>query len=147
MQPLRPRFEAKFVRRGADDCWLWTAARDRYGYGRIGVGGARNIDKAHRVSYRLYVGPIPDGLCVLHRCDNPPCVNPRHLFLGTKGDNQRDMARKGRARGSHPARITSADVPGIRERFARGERQRMIAADYGVTQGYISKVVRGRVQL
>lgn len=73
-------------------CWEWLGNKDRTGYGRFGRGGRA----AHRFAYRLWNGPIPDGLSVLHRCDNPGCVKPGHLWLGTQSDNLRDMASKGR---------------------------------------------------
>lgn len=94
---LEQRFWAKVKK--ADGCWLWTGAGSRKGeHGRIGIGGrSEGIALAHRLSWELHHGPVPDGFCVCHRCDNPPCVNPAHLFLGTKGDNNRDMYAKGRA--------------------------------------------------
>lgn len=92
--PLADRFWSK-VRIGLpDECWEWQACRKRYGYGEL-KAGERN-DKAHRVAYRLTYGPIPDGLWVLHRCDNPPCCNSRHLFLGDSAANVEDRHRKGR---------------------------------------------------
>jgi hypothetical protein len=82
-------------------CWEWKLSRDRAGYGRLKIQlGARDkfrYDSAHRFAYATLVGPIPDNLCVLHRCDNPPCCNPDHLFLGTNKDNMADMIAKGRA--------------------------------------------------
>ncbi len=88
------KFESKIDKRG--DCWIWTGALFVSGYGKIQRGGKRL--RAHRVSYELFVGEIPDGLHVLHDCDNPPCVKPAHLFLGTHLDNMMDMERKGRAK-------------------------------------------------
>lgn len=79
----------------AGDCWIWTRCRDRRGYGRFSAKGHR---RAHRFSWALTNGPIPPGMCVLHRCDNPPCVNPAHLFVGTSNDNVADMMAKGRFR-------------------------------------------------
>lgn len=89
-----PKQEAAWNERGSfDGCWEWKGFTNPKGYGII-AGSGQVL--AHRVSYRELVGPIPDGLCVLHRCDNPPCYNPAHLFLGTRADNNRDMRDKGR---------------------------------------------------
>lgn len=98
---LRQRFEAKYEPIPECGCWLWTAAENEKGYGVIGVGG-RGTGKryAHRVSYELHVGPVPDGMCVLHKCDTPLCVNPDHLFLGTVADNVNDMTFKDRGKRS-----------------------------------------------
>lgn len=95
---LLPRFE-KFVFPDPNSgCWLWGGSEGTQGYGQFGVrvGGKSMPKLAHRVAWALYRGPIPDGICVLHRCDVRLCVNPDHLFLGSVPDNQRDMARKGR---------------------------------------------------
>ena len=80
----------------ADDCWEWTGARTALGYGRI--KGDRCTVQTHRLAYELTYGPIPDGLFVMHSCDNPPCCNPAHLAVGTNADNVHDSMRKGRAR-------------------------------------------------
>lgn len=82
------------------DCWIWTASKRNKGYGAIAwkdrETGEMIQERAHRLSYRLFVGRIPENLFVLHHCDNPACCNPDHLFLGTKADNNRDMVEKGR---------------------------------------------------
>jgi hypothetical protein len=111
MKPVRPiaiRFWEKVDKPGgADACWLWTGTPDVNGYGKLWWFDHTNKGKfAHRISWELHNGPIPDGLFVLHSCDNPPCVNPKHLFLGTQLDNMRDMVAKGRDR--NPAAINRA---------------------------------------
>tara|TARA_Y100000310_G_scaffold14352_1_gene14541 strand:- start:175 stop:714 length:540 start_codon:yes stop_codon:yes gene_type:complete len=103
---LEERFWAK-VKKGPG-CWLWTGATRPGGYGNLFTfrdkGRRNHFTSAHRASWEIHYGPIPDGLLVCHRCDNPPCVKPEHLFLGTNKDNQRDRRQKGRA-------IDTADVP------------------------------------
>jgi hypothetical protein len=90
------RFWAKVKK--TETCWTWTAYRDPQGYGTFSVGprATHAPHRAHRVAWELTNGQIPDGSLVLHRCDNPSCVNPKHLFLGTHQDNQRDKVAKGR---------------------------------------------------
>jgi hypothetical protein len=82
---------------GASDCWHWTGARNTFGYGRMTHKG--RLEVAHRLSWESFRGPIPAGLSVLHRCDNPSCINPDHLWLGTYSDNLRDAWAKGRHKG------------------------------------------------
>jgi len=91
----KSRFWAKVDKSGPNGCWLWTAAKDKDGYGRFQLQGRPVY--AQRVAYQLCVGPIGQGLLALHRCDNPPCVNPAHLFLGSVRDNAEDASTKGRA--------------------------------------------------
>lgn len=99
-QPLTQRFAGKFRIDTQTGCWPWTAAVDYHGYGRIQMGPrGGGVIIAPRASWLIHNGPIPEGMCVLHRCDNPPCVNPDHLWLGTRSDNQRDMMAKGRGGG------------------------------------------------
>lgn len=88
------RFDAKVDKSGPGGCWVWTGKRSREGYGRFSLDG--RLVNAHRWSWERAVGPIPNGLLVCHHCDNPPCVNPEHLFVGTIQDNTRDMLAKGR---------------------------------------------------
>lgn len=93
---MTPGLRAEFwsrVERGTD-CWEWTRQRDRYGYGRFWLEGKHR--KAHRVAWELTRGPIPAGLYVCHSCDNPSCVRPLHLHLGTNADNQREAVARGR---------------------------------------------------
>lgn len=93
-RPLEDRLWEK-VERDPVGCWIWRAALDTAGYGQIGDGNKKLL-MAHRAVYTLCIGPIPPGLQVCHTCDNPICVRPTHLFLGTAFDNMRDMADKGR---------------------------------------------------
>lgn len=94
-RPTSVRFMAKVLKH-ENGCWLWQASGIPAGYGTFSVRGKKC--RAHRVSYGLFVGPVPAEKCVLHKCDTPKCVNPEHLFLGTHLDNVRDKIRKGRAR-------------------------------------------------
>lgn len=92
---VEERFWAKVKR--VDGCWIWTAHRHDFGYGKIGLGyTSKNSEYAHRLSWMIHNGDIPDGLSVLHKCDNPACVNPAHLYLGTQADNVRDMYARNR---------------------------------------------------
>lgn len=96
---LEERFWKKVDKRGPNECWLWTASKDRWGYGVFTEKRKKKWISAHRLSWRLHTGkPAPTNLCVLHRCDKPACVNPSHLFLGTQSDNVADMMAKGRCR-------------------------------------------------
>ena len=105
--PIYERFNQKFIPEPNTGCWLWIARLNNRGYGVIGRGRRGDgTTAAHRVSWELFCGLIPNGMHVLHKCDNPPCVNPQHLFLGTHGDNMRDAVRKGRAN-SYTARQSS----------------------------------------
>jgi hypothetical protein len=118
-------------------CWTWTGSIHPKGYGYVHFDG--RWGKAHRVAYALAYGHLPAELHVLHRCDNPPCVNPDHLFVGTNTDNIADRVRKGRSRSlrgaEHPqAKLTEADV---REILSSGEPQRRAAKRYGVTKALI----------
>lgn len=91
---LEERFWEKVQK--SSGCWLWMAAKANYGYGVINLGTGLGLVRAHRLSWAMHNGPVPEGREVCHRCDVPACVNPAHLFLGTHGDNMRDMVKKGR---------------------------------------------------
>jgi hypothetical protein len=156
-RPLADRFWEKVSRGGStDECWGWNGARHLHGYGIILEGGRGSVPiGAHRASWLLHNGPIPDGLWVLHKCDNPPCCNPEHLFLGTVKDNSVDCARKGRVRGGMPkgknrgavnvqAKLTDAAVLAIREEYASGRATYYtLAEQHGVTSSTIGLIVRG----
>ena len=129
------------------DCWFWVGSRDNGGYGVL--PGAMNETKAHRVSYRLFVGEIPAGMKVLHSCDTPCCVNPAHLRTGSQSENVADMCAKGRQRaiplcGSRNpmAKATPEIVAAIRGEFERGTTQRQIARDFSLSLMTINRIVR-----
>lgn len=128
------------------NCWEWTANLNHKGYGQKSWFG--RMTPSHRISWMLSNGNIPDGLWVLHKCDNRKCVNPDHLFLGTHQDNMDDMMIKGRRadrRGeNHPnVRITDLQVIDIRECYAKGNvSQRELAKKYNVWPQQISRIVR-----
>lgn len=154
-----------------DDCWPWLLDTQAGGYGQLQRRGVSQQPLlAHRVAWELCYGPIPAGQHVLHRCDNPPCCRPSHLFLGTQVDNANDRHAKGRTasgdangartkpernpfvrnRGSglrgaqHPrAKLTDAAVTQIRLRAAAGERHHALGREYGVSQTHIKRLVDG----
>jgi len=137
------RFWDKVNIRGDDECWPWMAAVSGNGYGHIRFEGKDYC--SHRIAYELTTGPIPEGLCCLHKCDNKLCINPAHLFLGTRADNQKDMANKGRAaKGERhgASKLTKDQVISIRQEYARdGTSHRKLAARYDVDQANINLIV------
>lgn len=145
-RPIQERFEDKFTKSGG--CWEWTARRHPLGYGMFRIAGS--VQYAHRVSYRLYVDEIPEGMCVCHHCDNPGCVNPAHLFLGTHTDNMRDCNNKGRRPAAGVfgekhgmAKLTNAQVVEIRKMRSEGATQFDIAKEFGVARQTISHILCG----
>ena len=134
----------------SNGCWLWQGiVLDGYGYLNVD----RRMKRAHRLSWILHNGIIPEGVGVLHRCDNRRCVNPKHLFLGTAADNAADMVQKGRSlRGirNHKAKINETDVREIRKLYAemrrkpgRLPRQQIIAEKFGIGQTQVSNIILG----
>lgn len=130
-------------------CWLWRGCKDDKGYGKVGFGGL--ILLAHRVSWVLKKGRIPKGLWVLHRCDNPSCVRPTHLFLGTRSDNMRDCSHKQRIKipllkGSrHPTSpFTCSQVEFVRTVVKEGFAQAEVARYFGVCPATINHIIKGR---
>jgi hypothetical protein len=167
-RPLADRFWAKVNKAGPvllpelGPCWLWTGATVRGGYGNFAVSRGQ-MRTAHRVSYELANGPVTANQYVLHRCDNPPCANPAHLWVGNAKDNAQDAVGKGRmhygdAHGlrKHPeraargeriggARLTEASVKNIRHRGSSGGMTaQAIATFYGVSRKAISNVINRR---
>jgi hypothetical protein len=145
------RFWSKVDKSGPNGCWVWTRARYKSGYGAFGVGSrtlkTRKRLRAHRLSYELAHGPIPEGLCVLHHCDNRLCVNPSHLFLGTVVDNNIDMKRKGRhtyGAQNGQAKLTRAQVIEMRKLYAAGGvSQQELARKYNVSQQTAQRAIAG----
>ncbi len=134
-----------------DGCWIWKGNRSAEGYGQFSHKGTYHCALAHRVSFSIHIGAIPDGLYVCHTCDNPICVNPRHLFLGTHSDNMTDMKLKGRAaiaKGeAHRAHVlTEGQVLEIKALLEQGRRglPRELAARYGVSRATIEGIKNGR---
>ena len=150
MRTLAERFWEKVDKRGPDECWPWKAHRHDSGYGRISMGGRRGkIEGAHRVAWLLEHGSIPEGMDVLHKCDNPPCCNVRCLFLGTARTNVDDMFAKGRnpqlPRGEEHscAKFTEQQVRDIRANKALCRvSDRELGARYGVSNVAINRIVR-----
>lgn len=138
------RFWSFVATGGADDCWLWQGRLDPKGYGRIGFRAKAN-QRAHRVMWQLTYGPVPAGQVICHRCDNPACVNPAHLFLGTQRENIADRDAKGRT-APLPSRrkLTDQDVRNMRNAWWSGEvTQQELADRFGVSRGNVSKIVNG----
>jgi hypothetical protein len=150
LRPWCGSIESRFLRYvvkgdGEDDCWAWTGAKSKAGYGRIGIGApTHRTDGAHRVSWRLHNAnaEIPTGMFVLHSCDNPQCTNPKHLRLGTKSDNSNDMYSRNRqgkrkyriAEDNHKTLLTKEQVLEIR---SGGKSDTIWAKELNVTKGCV----------
>jgi hypothetical protein len=143
----------KVVRIPFSGCWIFMGAVNGAGYGIVGTGGrGEPNDRAHRITYKHFLGEIPSGMLVCHKCDTPSCCNPEHLFLGTHKDNTQDMIRKKRNSppprnphvvGSvHPgAKLHESQIGLIREKYRQGVLQKTLAEEFGVARQTISKVV------
>jgi hypothetical protein len=142
-KPYEQRFWEKVLISNASDCWTWTGAKDPRGRGIF--RSPTGHETAPRFAYRMMCGPVPRELYVLHACDNPSCVNPRHLFLGTPADNVQDMMAKGRLNPGSPgrgeshyaAKLTAIDVAEIR---ASKESYGVLSQRYGVAKSQICRI-------
>lgn len=146
-ESLKDAFFSNVEAKGKGECWLWLGTRRGNGYGCVGY--QNQLFDAHRLSYELHKGPIPDGLLVCHECDNRLCVNPHHLFLGDYGDNYHDAKGKDRhTRGERNAnsKLSDADALAIKLAYqsrVRGETVKLLAAKYDVGQDTIRRIGRG----
>lgn len=148
------RFWSKVLRGDPEECWMWQGAKTYNGYGRFNFEG--RLTGAHQASFLLSGRTIESGKCVLHKCDTRGCVNPHHLFLGTRAENMQDMVAKGRHRhqvypegrphGSRNgrAKLTDAQVLEIRAQLAAGSTQQALADKFGVVQTSISRIALGQ---
>jgi hypothetical protein len=141
-QDWQDRFWSKVDKRGPNECWNWLAGHTATGYAEFSINN--EMRRANRVSYEMEHGRIPPDMDICHTCDNRSCVNPRHLFLGTRSDNMKDAVKKGRARGlipsgeSHPsARLT---VEQVREIRASTDDPALIAVKYGVSRVHVYQI-------
>ena len=121
-------------------CWNWTGGKTKQGYGRVVINHKQVY--AHRVSYEMKYGNIPQGMFVCHKCDNPACVNPYHLFLGTPADNSADRNRKGHLRKS---RFTLTQMEYMRSEYNRGVSQATIAREMGISQTHVHAIIHGEI--
>lgn len=147
--PDAARFWERVTVRGPDECWEWQASTDKDGYGQLtgrSASGRHTMLKAHRVSWELSRGQIPDGLFVLHKCQNRRCVNPNHLYPGTHLDNMRDVVRVGSQKGErNPAvKLTDEECEQIRSLRISGLLLREIAPMFNVRESQISRICNRR---
>lgn len=148
VMPLAGRFWQKVLE--SEGCWIWAGSKYRNGYGRVGAGrkGQGHL-LAHRVSWTLHFGPIPSGLCVCHHCDNPPCVRPDHLFLGSVRDNAADRDAKGRwhttvGEARTTAKLSDDRVRELRRRRDDGQTMQNLATEFGVSYSTVNAIVHRR---
>ena len=149
---LEERFWTFVTRRSPIECWPWIGSLNRQGYGHIAEwrDGIRHNKRSNRLSWEIHHGPIPPGMFVCHHCDNPPCVNPDHLFLGNNFSNMRDMMRKGRKVQTHgemhgSAKLLDDDIPIIRRMHRSGRTTQCdIAKIYNVSASTIHDIIKGK---
>ncbi len=153
---MRPSALERFIQKvdqQANGCWLWTAGRFANGYGLFRETGSKGgkLMRAHRWSYEHFVGPIPEGMLLLHSCDVRHCVRPDHLRVGTQAENMADMVSKGRqgrrgmAQRDFAPKLSMDLANAIRARYAAGDvRQVDLAAEFGISQTMVGLIVRGK---
>lgn len=149
-ESVKHRFEMKFKKGNPNECWEWLASRNNHGYGKMAVDNTGKLEYSHRLSYKLYKGDIPDGMVVMHSCDNKGCVNPNHLGLGTTKQNIRSAATNGlmnnrpRLFGEKNAssKLTDSQVYDIFKLRHKGLSQDAIAKQLNVSQSQVSRILR-----
>jgi len=137
---IKERFFVKVKK--TSGCWHWIASKNDCGYGQFKLNN--KVLKAHRVSWIIHNGNIPRGFCVLHKCDNPVCVNPKHLWLGTRFDNNKDRMKKGRSF----FKLSKRNIKIIRSVYSQGKlTQKFLAKIFYVNQSEISRIVNNKRQI
>lgn len=144
---IEERFWDKVPMREEGKCWLWHGAMLKGGYGQIKIAGTPV--QAHRFAWSFVNGEIPEGMVIRHTCDNPSCVNPSHLLLGTHKDNVADKYARHRNHSqigsdNNCSKLTEADVVEIKYRLSEGEKQKDVAKVFGITQCQVSNIATGK---
>lgn len=151
MKSFEERFWEKVEKNNQDNCWLWKASLSTGGYGRCSVGDGI-WENAHRVSYRINKGDIPDNLVVRHKCDVRNCVNPNHLEIGTMKDNTQDMIKRGRHKFITPSpkpgelnpmsKLSNQNRKDIYNLVSAGRRRKSIAEDFGISRQTVDNIMK-----
>lgn len=141
--PIDFRFTSKFDQKDKEICWEWKGGKNKNGYGALKVGsrtdGSRRTIESHRLSFMYFHGEIPKGMCVLHKCDNRKCVNPNHLYVGTKKQNTLDAVSRGRF---GPLKYGQDKIDQIRRLWFVGKKISVISETVGLSERYVYRVVR-----
>lgn len=144
------RFWEKVDKRGDDECWPWMASCSAFGHGQFTSFYPLYKERlSHRIAWVMVNGPIPKGLCALHECDNPPCCNPRHLFLGTKADNTQDMMKKGRhiaprGEGQPTHKYSEQQVLEMLQKHNGGISRKELSRQYGISSQQLSLILTNK---